>query len=98
MSNTTGYQHTPPDLSLINSFIALALAEDVGGGDHTSLSTIPTAAIDRAHLEVKAEVVLAGVELTQIIFSCVDPSLKTEIFVEDGTFVKKGDIAFIVEG
>src|SRR3954469_5364609 len=98
MSNTTGYQHASPDLSLIKSFIALALTEDVGDGDHTSLYTIPAAAIDRAHLLVKDDGVLAGVELAQIIFDCVDPSLRTEFFIEDGTFVKKGDIAFIVEG
>jgi nicotinate-nucleotide pyrophosphorylase (carboxylating) len=98
MSNTTGYRHSVQDLSLIKSFIASALAEDVHDGDHTSLSTIPASAIDRAHLLVKEDGILAGVELAQLIFTQVDPSFQFQFFIEDGTQIKKGDIAFIVEG
>jgi len=47
---------------------------------------------------VKEDGILAGVELSQIIFAEVDPKLEVKYFIQDGTFVKKGDIAFIVEG
>lgn len=98
MSNATGYHPTALDLPLIHSFIAAALAEDVHDGDHTSLSTIPAHAVDRAHLLVKEDGILAGVELAQLIFNQVDPSFQFQQFLEDGTLVKKGEIAFVVEG
>lgn len=86
------------DLQLIREFIASALHEDVNDGDHTSLSTIPADAVDKARLLVKDEGVLAGVELAVLIFRQVDPALKTEIFIRDGARVKKGDVAFEVSG
>lgn len=98
MNKTSGYQPSGSDLQLIQSFIASAITEDVNGGDHTSVSTIPANATDRAHLLVKDDGVLAGVELAGIIFSQIDPALKMNVFIPDGTFVKKGDIAFEVEG
>ena len=98
MNNFTGYQLSSPDFPLINSFIANALEEDVRDGDHTSLSTIPASAIDRAKLLVKDDGILAGVELAQLIFSKVDPELKVKTFISDGAQVKKGDVAFEVEG
>ena len=63
MNKATGYTPTAPDLALINSFISAAFAEDVHDGDHTSLSTIPENAIDKAKLLVKDNGVLAGVDL-----------------------------------
>lgn len=98
MNKGTGYKSSSTDLQLIYSFIASALAEDVGAGDHTSLSTIPETAIDKAKLIVKDDGVLAGVELAKVIFYQVDPKLKMNVFISDGTFVKKGEIAFEVEG
>jgi nicotinate-nucleotide pyrophosphorylase (carboxylating) len=98
MSNATGYQHSPPDFTLIRSFIALALQEDVHDGDHTSLSTIPPTATDRAKLLVKDDGILAGVELAQLIFEQVDPQLKMTVFSADGAPIRKGDVAFEVEG
>ena len=98
MSKTTNYKASLPDLELINSFIALALAEDIHEGDHTSLSTIPASAIDKAKLLVKDDGILAGVDLAKIIFQKVDPKLKVNVFISDGTIVKKGDLAFEVEG
>ncbi|WP_121810013.1 carboxylating nicotinate-nucleotide diphosphorylase [Mucilaginibacter kameinonensis] len=86
------------DKELIHQFINNALSEDVGDGDHTSLSTIPADATGKAKLLVKDEGILAGVELAAEIFHVVDPNLKMNVFLEDGTPVKYGDVAFEVEG
>lgn len=82
----------------ISKFIAQALAEDVGDGDHTSLSCIPASAKGKAHLLVKEDGIVAGVELALAIFKQVDKSLKVKVFIKDGSPVKKGDVVLIVEG
>lgn len=86
------------DKHIIDLFIKNAIAEDLGDGDHTSLSTIPAGALGKAKLLIKEEGVLAGVELALEIFNQVDKDLKIEVFIEDGAHVKYGDIAFTVEG
>ncbi|QTE37101.1 carboxylating nicotinate-nucleotide diphosphorylase [Mucilaginibacter gossypii] len=86
------------DKELIHQFINNALSEDVGDGDHTSLSTIPADATGKAKLLVKDEGILAGVELAAEIFHVVDPNLKLNLFLQDGAPVKYNDIAFEVEG
>lgn len=78
--------------------IAQALSEDIGNGDHTSLSCIPKDAAGKAHLLIKQDGILAGVEVAMEVFRLVDSDLKIELFIPDGTEVKYGDIAFIVEG
>jgi nicotinate-nucleotide pyrophosphorylase (carboxylating) len=90
--------HLPLDSDLIRSFIIAALREDLGDGDHTSLSTIPENAVDSAKLLVKDNGILAGVELAGMIFREIDPKLEMKIFAHDGAAVKKGDIAFEVSG
>lgn len=84
--------------SELKEFIQAALKEDIGDGDHTSLSTIPQAAPGKARLIVKDTGVLAGVELAELIFKEVDVDLKMEVFIGDGENVKPGDIAFHVSG
>ena len=79
-------------------FIHLAFTEDVRDGDHSSLACIPQGNIGRAHLLVKDEGIIAGILLAQWIFESIDPSLKLNTLLSDGDTVKKGDIAFIVEG
>ncbi|MDG2060164.1 MAG: carboxylating nicotinate-nucleotide diphosphorylase [Flavobacteriales bacterium] len=79
-------------------FITNSLAEDLGDGDHSSLASIPTDATNKAHLLVKDEGIIAGVELARMIFKKVDSSLKIKTILTDGDIVKVGDIAFIVEG
>ena len=79
-------------------FIKDSLSEDIGDGDHTSLASIPKSATNRAHLLVKDEGIIAGIELVKMIFRKVDSTLKVETFLKDGDKVKFGDIAFIVEG
>lgn len=79
-------------------FIKNALHEDVQDGDHTSLACVPKEAVGKAKLLVKDDGVLAGVELAKKIFHYVDPSFEIDIFIEDGTPVKYGEIAFEVRG
>jgi len=83
---------------LIDELISLALREDIGDGDHTTLSCIPTTLQGKAQLIVKQDGVLCGVEVAKRVFEMFDPSLKITVFIQDGSEVKKGDIAFIVEG
>ena len=89
------YYITP---EFIQQFIAAALAEDVGDGDHSTLASIPNESLNRAHLLVKEDGVLAGVALAQEIFRFVDRELTIDVMISDGTRVKKGDVAFTVEG
>jgi nicotinate-nucleotide pyrophosphorylase (carboxylating) len=86
------------DKEIIHQFIVNALSEDVGDGDHTSLSTIEAGTQGKAKLLVKDTGILAGVELAAEIFREVDPNLKLNVFLQDGTPVKPKDVAFEVEG
>ncbi|SDG62069.1 nicotinate-nucleotide pyrophosphorylase (carboxylating) [Pedobacter terrae] len=86
------------DTKLIHQFIKNALTEDVGDGDHTSLSTIPQGTQGKAKLIIKEDGILAGVELAIEIFKEVDPSLKVDVLLQDGAAVKFGDIALTVDG
>lgn len=83
---------------LIDDLLTLAFAEDVGDGDHTTLSTIPDSAMGKQHLLVKEDGILAGVEMARRVFAKFDPELKMTVFINDGSHVKPGDIAFVVEG
>lgn len=83
---------------LIDDLLTLAFAEDVGDGDHTTLSTIPAEEKGRQQLIVKEEGILAGVGIARKVFEKFDPSLKMTVMIEDGAHVKPGDIAFVVEG
>lgn len=87
---------TPEEL--IDKLIDLSFAEDIGDGDHTTLSTIPADAMGRQHLLVKEEGILAGVDAARRVFERFDPSLKMTVYIQDGAHVKPGDIAFVVEG
>ncbi len=83
---------------LIDDLITLSFAEDIGDGDHTTLSTIGPDEMGRQHLLVKEEGILAGVDIARRVFERFDPSLKMTVYIEDGAHVKPGDIAFVVEG
>lgn len=83
---------------LIDELIKLAFAEDIGDGDHSTLSCIPETAMGKSQLIVKEAGVLAGVEMAQRIFKTFDDTLKMNLFIKDGDEVKVGDIAFTVEG
>ena len=79
-------------------FILNALKEDVGDGDHTALSTIPASHKGKMHLLVKEDGIIAGIDAAKEIFKLIDKNIKIKTFIKDGQLVKKGDIAFIVEG
>lgn len=83
---------------MMDEIIANALREDIGDGDHSTLSCVPENGIGTARLIVKDNGIIAGVELAEKIFKTFDPSLEIEVFIQDGESVKYGDIAFIVKG
>ena len=83
---------------LIDELIDLAFAEDIGDGDHTTLCCIPDTAMGKSRLLIKEPGILAGVEIARKIFHRFDPDLKMTVYLEDGTAVKPGDVAFVVEG
>ncbi len=78
--------------------IVNAIREDIGDGDHTSLSCIPKEAKGKAKLLVKDEGTIAGIEFAKMIFTYVDPTLEIETLLQDGDKVQYGDIAFYVSG
>lgn len=83
---------------LIDDLLDLAFAEDIGDGDHTTLSTIPAEENGRQRLIIKQAGILSGVDIARKVFNKLDPSLKMTVFINDGARVKPGDIAFEVEG
>ena len=83
---------------LIDELLDLAFAEDLGDGDHTTLSTIPSDAIGKSQLIIKEDGVLAGVDIARKVLAKVDPEIKMTVSINDGEKVKKGDIAFVAEG
>ena len=87
-----------PSEEQINHIIDLALAEDISHGDVTSEALIPSELQGKASILVKAEGVLAGGEVAKKVFLKVDPSLKVEVLIKDGTKVKSGDIAATIVG
>lgn len=83
---------------LIEDLIDLAFAEDIGDGDHTTLSTIPASEYGEQQLIIKEEGILAGVEAARKVFERFDPELEMKVLIHDGEHVKPGDIAFTVTG
>jgi len=78
--------------------IANSIREDIGTGDYSSLACIPESAMGKAKLLVKEDGIIAGVALAKMIFEYVDPKMQIEIFIEDGSKVKKGDVVFHISG
>ena len=83
---------------LNDRLIDLAFAEDIGDGDHTTLCCIPADAMGKSKLLIKEEGVLAGMEIAKEVFRRFDPDMKVEVFIQDGTHVKPGDVAMVVTG
>ena len=82
----------------IDLIITNAIREDVGDGDHSSLSCIPASAQGKAKLLVKDKGIIAGVQFAKQVFKYVDPKLVVETLIEDGSRVKYGDVVFYVTG
>ena len=86
------------DLQLVTKLIDLAILEDIGDGDHSSLSCIPQQAQGKVQLMLKQEGIIAGVEISKIIFNRIDPEISVSILIPDGTHVKPKDIVFTATG
>jgi nicotinate-nucleotide pyrophosphorylase (carboxylating) len=86
------------DREILQPFILNAIAEDVGDGDHTSLSTIPAGQLGKAKLLIKDSGIIAGVTVALEIFKTIDSKLSIEVLISDGQNVNFGDIAFYVSG
>jgi len=82
----------------VDELIELAIREDIGDGDHTSLACIPCNARGGMKLLVKQAGIIAGIEVAEMILRRLDPGLAFEQKMEDGARVAPGDVAFYVEG
>lgn len=82
----------------IDEIIKQALIEDLGDGDHTSIATIPLSAKGKAHLIVKQNGIIAGIDVAKKVFNAVDPDIQIETFTTDGKIVRIDDVVFEVEG
>lgn len=82
----------------IGALIELAFKEDIGDGDHSTLSCIPADKIGKSKLIIKEDGIIAGIDVALKIFNYFDPELNIKVLLNDGTKVKSGDIAFTVEG
>ncbi len=83
---------------LFNSLLDTALREDIGDGDHSSLSCIPEKAPGTARLLIKDKGIIAGIDIAGKIFKKLDPGLKLDALLKDGDSIDNGDIAFTVSG
>ena len=83
---------------LIDQLIRLALREDIGNGDHTSLACVQSDVIQKARLLVKENGILSGVTIAQRVAEMVDKDLTFDIRLNDGATIQKGDVAFYIEG
>ncbi len=82
----------------LNIIIDNAIREDIGEGDHSSLACIPPEATGKAQLLVKDDGILAGVEFARMVFEKIDSELQMEVLIKDGSFVRYGDVAFVIRG
>ena len=81
----------------LQHLIKNALAEDIGHGDHSTLSSIDANAKGKAILKIKEDGILAGVEVAKKIFTYVQPNILFTAYKKDGDQMKFGEIAFDVE-
>jgi nicotinate-nucleotide pyrophosphorylase (carboxylating) len=86
------------DVFNFKQFISNVFKEDVGDGDHTSLSIIPKDHRGKMQLLAKEEGIIAGIEAAGAVFKQIDKTIRFKALVKDGSKVKKGDIVFFVEG
>lgn len=82
----------------LDELIMMALREDIGDGDHSTLACIPRDAYKRAKMVAKKDGVLCGAEVGERVFHLVDKTLKVTCFKHDGDALKVGDIVMTVEG
>lgn len=85
-------------MTVENELLELAIREDIGDGDHSSLSCIPFEAQGKARLLIKESGVLAGMDVAVQVFKRYDSELKIELILKDGDHVKYGDVGLYVSG
>ena len=78
----------------LDTLIKIALAEDIGDGDHSTLCCIDAHAVGKAILKIKEDGVLAGVDVAEQIFKYVQPTVQFKAFKKDGDQMQFGEIAF----
>ncbi len=83
---------------LFDAFLETTLKEDLGDGDHSSLACIPAEATGKAQLLIKDDGIIAGLDITSLIFERIDPGLRIEFYLRDGDRIKPGDTGFMVSG
>lgn len=88
--------HTVDELN--DLLIDLSFSEDIGDGDHTTLCCIPEDAMGKSQLIIKEDGILAGIRIAKEVFHRFDASMQVQVLIEDGSHVKKGDVAMIVTG
>lgn len=98
MTPTTPFPDTSPSGLSIPDFIRQALAEDIGDGDHTSLSTIPADKQGKALVRVKQDGIIAGLVLADQILNTVDPTVIVKVLSNEGQSVSNGTVVMEVEG
>lgn len=98
MTPTTPFPDTSPSGLSIPDFIRQALAEDIGDGDHTSLSTIPPDKLGKALVRVKQDGIIAGLVLADQILNTVDPTVIVKVLSNEGQSVSNGTVVMEVEG
>lgn len=86
------------DIPNLDELIQMALKEDIGDGDHSTLACIPPAATGTANMVAKQDGILCGAEVGKRVFLFVDPTLEVTLLKNDGDAVAKGDIVMLVEG
>ncbi len=82
----------------VEQIITLALNEDIGTGDITTLSTIPADKTATGRFVAKEDMIICGIDLAAHIFARVDPSIELKANFKDGDAVKKGDVIATVSG
>ena len=87
-----------PDFSALQPSFDLAIAEDIGDGDHSALSCLDGQKRGKARLLIKEKGVIAGVALAEHLFKYIDPSAEISVYIKDGSTIKPGDIVLEVEG
>jgi nicotinate-nucleotide pyrophosphorylase (carboxylating) len=88
----------PIEIEYLDTVLEAFIKDDIGDGDHTTLSTIPKTQKGTAKLLIKEEGVLAGVTVSLAVFNSIDPELEVNYFFKDGDPVKVGDVVFEVKG
>ena len=94
----TTNQTVMKNIDNLDKLIKMALAEDIGDGDHSTLACIPPDAVNAAKMVAKADGIICGTEVGERVFKIVDNSLIVNIVTPDGTRVSKGDLVMTIEG